>query len=178
MHGLIFAELQDFVIQTLGDEGWRQVVAHAGLADRVFLPISIYPDAEAAALVAAASAVSGKSRGELLEALGEHLAPGLLHAYDSLLQPEWRTLEVLEQVEATIHHIVRLREPGARPPQLVATRRGELVTFTYESPRRMCRLAIGIARGIAVHYGEGLTVVDRECTERGARACLIEFRRS
>jgi hypothetical protein len=176
VHGLIFAELQDFVIQNLGEGGWKQVVARAGLQDRVFLPITSYPDADAEALVSAGSELTGKSRGELLVAFGEHLAPHLLHAYDSLLRPGWRTLDVLEHVEDTIHRIVRLRESGAMPPRLVAERRGNVVAFEYQSPRRMCQLAIGIARGLAAHYEEVLSVVEKSCTERGAQVCSIEFR--
>ena len=178
MHGLIFAELQDFLVQNLGEGGWKDLVARAGLQDRVFLPITSYPDADAEGLVRAASELTGKSRGDLLAAFGEQLGPNLLHAYDSLIRPEWRTLDLLERVEDTIRRIVRLREPGGLPPQLVARRRGDVVAFEYQSPRRFCQLAIGIARGIAAHYDEALSVVEQRCMERGESACVIEFSRS
>ena len=97
--------------------------------------------------------------------------------YRHFVSPAWRTLDVLEHTESTIHRIVRLREPGATPPRLVCTRvSGTEVMIAYESPRRMCSLGVGLAFGLAEHYSESLDATQSQCMNEGASRCLINFR--
>ena len=119
MHGAIFTELQKFATGAFGADVWRQVCDKAGVGPRVYLPVATYPDSEAIALVGAASELSGKPAGELLGAFGEHLVAPLLRTYSSLVRADWRTLDLLEHTESTIHRIVRLREPEATPPEQI-----------------------------------------------------------
>lgn len=177
MHGVIFAELERFVAGSIGAEFWGQMLTSAGLGQRVYLPVDTYPDEEAIALVGAASQLSGKSAGEILTSFGEHLVPPLIDMYSSLIPSKWRTLDLLEQTESTIHKVVRLREPDATPPELQCERTcPNEVVITYASPRRLCPLAIGLARGVARHYAEELEIHERECMHRGAARCVIGFR--
>jgi len=76
---------------------------------------------------------------------GEFIAPDLMATYPRLIRPEWRTLDVLVNAEQTVHKVVRLRNPGARPPLLRCARTTpEEVVITYASPRRLCALARGL----------------------------------
>jgi predicted hydrocarbon binding protein len=178
MHGAIFAELQDFVAATHGAEFWRRMVETAGIPARLYIAVGTYPDEEALALVAAASALSGKSIRSVLTAFGRHLAPRLLEMFGHLVQENWRTLDVLEHSESSIHRVVRLRDAAAKPPALQCTRvdDGE-VAIAYGSPRRLCALAIGLAEGFAEAFSETIEVKETECVERGASRCLIRCRR-
>ena len=177
MHGAIFAELERFAVGSIGADFWKQMLDSAGLGARVYLPVATYPDEEALALVGAASQLSGKSAAEILTSFGEHLAPPLLDMYGSLLRPTWRTLDLLEHTETTIHRIVRQREPDATPPELTCERTSDQeVVITYRSPRRLCALAIGLARGVARHYAESIEIQERECMHRGAPHCVIRLR--
>ena len=68
------------------------------------------------------------------------------------------TLDVIEHTEQTIHRVVRRRQPGALPPRLRTVRVGpKMVILTYDSPRRLCAVARGIARGVAARFAEALT---------------------
>jgi hypothetical protein len=49
--------------------------------------------------------------------------------------------------------------------------------MTYDSPRRLCAVARGIARGVAKKFQEMLTIRDQRCMHRGDPACIIVFRR-
>jgi hypothetical protein len=170
MHGAVLAELQKFVAQSYGALG-------AELAARIYMPIASYPDADADALLEAAVRHSGKSADDVLIAFGEHLAPRLLDTYRDLLRPSWGTLDVLENTESTIHRIVRIREPGAAPPRLVCSRIGERqLEIAYASARRLCALAVGLARGVARAYGDTLEVSHRECAKDGAERCVLDVR--
>lgn len=179
MHGIIFAELKRFVDQGLGAEAWGRVLTHAGIENRTFMTFQEYPDAELAALVRAASGLTGKPADVLLESFGEFMVPDLLAMYGSLLDARWKTLDVIEHTEETIHQVVRRRNPGARPPELRCDRPGPReVLIHYTSHRRMCAVAKGIARGLARHYGEAITISEGTCMHRGSQECLISVRAS
>jgi hypothetical protein len=177
MHGTILSELQNFITVEFGLAFRNQMQHAAGVGPRIYMPITTYPDAEALALVQAAAQLSGRSAPELLTAFGEFLAPKLLEMYRHFVSPAWRTLDVLEHTESTIHRIVRLREPGATPPRLVCTRVSDNeVLIAYDSPRRLCSLGIGLAVGLAGHYAETLHTTQSQCMNEGASRCLISFR--
>jgi predicted hydrocarbon binding protein len=177
MHGIIFVELQRFVERDLGPTAWHRVVKAANLGNRVFTSVSDYPDRELFTLVEAASKVTGKSAAEILEAFGTFIAPDLLRMYAVLIKPDWKTLDVIENTEAVIHAVVRLNQPGAKPPVLKTTRIAqEEIELRYESPRKLCQLARGIMKGIAARYDDNIVIDERTCMLRGARACVIRVR--
>jgi predicted hydrocarbon binding protein len=175
MHGVVFAELQKYVQSKLGNDAWPALLRRAGLANKVYMPITEYPDAEALALVSTASEITGKPAGAILEDFGEFIAPDLLALYRGLVRPEWKTLDLLEHTEETIHKVVRIKNAGARPPQLRVRRTSpSQVVITYASQRKMCALAVGIARGVAKHYQEQIAVSQSRCMLKGHPECHIE----
>ena len=176
MHGIIHLELQRFVIERHGEEAWRSVVGKAGLTGEIFTALRSYPDEQLLGLVGAAVELTSANPTVLLEAFGEYLAPRYIALYGKLLKPEWRTLDVLEHAENTIHRVVRMREAGALPPRLQAKRLSPtVISMTYDSPRRLCAVARGIARGIAAQFGEQISIADPRCMLRGDPACVMVF---
>src|SRR5437868_3333471 len=100
MHGIIFLLLKKYAERKVGDSGWRELLAASGVgADAVFLPIKDYPDQNALAIVAAASKHTGLDEGTILEDFGSFIVPDLLDVYRSLVQPKWRTLDLIENTE-------------------------------------------------------------------------------
>ena len=174
MHGLIFAELKKYVTTKLGPTAWDALLHEANLTKRFYLTGESYPDAEAVALVTAASRITKQPANAILENFGEFIAPDLIEIYRSFIKPKWKTLDLIEHTEATIHKTVRLRDPGAAPPRL-KTRRvsSREVEILYTSERKMCGVAKGIARGIAKHYGEQVEVTESTCMHHGAKQCTI-----
>jgi len=180
MHGTIFTELEKFVGARLGPEAWGTLKTKAGFdASRTFEPLESYPDEELTRLVVTGSEVTGIPVPALLEDFGEFIAPDLLEMYWGAIEPEWRTLDVIEHTESTIHTVVRMNQRGATPPYLRATRTAEHeVTVVYTSPRRLCAVARGISRGIARHYGETIELRDASCMHRGDAECVIVVTRT
>ena len=126
---------------------------------------------------AVAAKATGKPPQIILEEFGEFIAPDLLALYRALIKPEWRTLDLLENAESTIHRVVRARSPDARPPELKCSRiRESEVVIQYASPRKMCAVARGIVRGVATHYGDTISMIDTGCMLRGAIQCTITVR--
>ncbi len=118
MHGIVFAELQKFVVTKHGYPGWTKVAEKAGLAHKVYLATGQYPDAEIVSLVTAASAITGQEAFQIVEAFGEFIVPSLLKMYGHLLRPNWRSLDVIEHTEGTVHTVVRASDKDALPPKL------------------------------------------------------------
>lgn len=174
MHGIVFAELKKYVVQNLGADTWNQLLAKAGQEGTTYLPNKVYDDAAALKLVVTASEMTGKSPNDILESFGEFIAPDLLSMYGAQVNPAWKTLDLLEHTEETIHRMVRMRQPGATPPQLKTERVGpHEVLLRYSSARHMCALAKGIARGLGAHYGEQVVIRDTSCMNKGDAQCNI-----
>ncbi|MCU1349163.1 MAG: hypothetical protein JWO56_2193 [Acidobacteria bacterium] len=177
LHGIIFHELKKFANTKFGEKSWEQLLLKAGLGGSVYLASKSYPDEQVVALVGAASEKAGLPAGEILESFGEFIAPDLMSMFRSLIRPEWRTLDVLENTENTIHKVVRLNYAEATPPYLQAKRvTPTAVVITYTSPRRFCAIAKGITRGIAGHYGETIHLYEDSCMLRGGVECRIGVR--
>lgn len=175
MHGTIFSELEKFVGARLGEGAWATLREKAGIDPaRTYEIFSTYPDEEVTALVVTASEITGIPAPALLEDFGEFIAPDLLEMYWGAIEPGWRTLDVIEHTERTIHTVVRQDHKGAMPPYLHASRTApDEVTVVYTSPRRLCAVAKGITRGIARHYGDSIEIQDTRCMHRGDADCVL-----
>ncbi len=172
MHGLIHAQVQKFVIAHHGRVAWQGLLKEAGLENKTFLISQQYPDSDIVGVVTAASRATGVPAAALLEQFGAFLVPDLVAMYRPLLRPEWRTLDLLEHTESTIHSVVRMRNPEAQPARLRCRRIGpNEVHLSYDSARKMCAVARGIVRGIAEHFGETVVIDETACMHRGAASC-------
>lgn len=174
MHGVIFSELRRYAEDRLGPKSWQQLLGDAGLGPRIYLAVKAYPDAEAVALVVAAAERAGLPVPTVLEDFGTFITPTLLSMYQSLIKPGWRTLDVLEHTEQTIHTVVRRRNPGAAPAVLNCRRDSpDTLLLTYTSERRLCPLAIGIIKGLAAHFGDHIDIQETQCMHDGADSCTM-----
>lgn len=174
MHGVIFLEFNRFVDAEFGPQAWKSAVADAGLPNAIFLPTQLYPDPDLLAIVSALCRMSKRDPGELLEAFGKHIVPSLASLYAALIDGNWTLLDLLEKTEETIHRVVRIRAPGAAPPQLKVRRTDrQAVEIVYSSDRKMCSFARGIVLGLAKFYEEPVEVTEPECMHKGSPACRI-----
>ena len=176
MHGLIFSELKKYVVARLGGEAWNKLEAEAGLANKIYLPNQVYSDEEMVKLIGAAVRLTGKDGKSIQEDFGEFIAPELLKLYNSQINPTWKALDLIEKTEEMVHRVVRLKIPGATPPHLKVTRSSpKKLVMVYNSPRRMCGVAIGLARGVGKQYKQPLKVVEQTCMNKGDASCTISI---
>jgi len=174
MHGLILAELKKYVDTKLGKDAWNGLLAAAGLSHRVYLTGVPYPDEEVMALVTTASKTTGLPAADILEDFGEFIVPDLVQTYRPFIKPGWKALDMIEHTEETIHRAVRLRDRGAKPPQLKVTRvDARSLQLVYTSPRKLCAVAKGIAKGVGAFYKQPLTLTETTCMLRGDAVCAI-----
>jgi hypothetical protein len=176
VHGIIFYELQSYVGDRLGPDAWPILLADAGLRGKLYLATDEYPDEDIVALVQTAARSTKQDPGAILEDFGEFLGPSLLKRYRAVLRAEWRTLDLLENAEKTIHKTVRLWNPEASPPRLRCRRTSPTeVWISYNSPRKLCQVAKGLGKGIATHFGEEVSIEETSCMLNGARSCELRF---
>ena len=179
MHGSILTLLKRYVQTQYDHSTWVKLVELAGLDDVVFDHKTVYPDEHIYALVGHAAEMTGLSAGELHEKFGEYLVPDLMYMYQKLLKPEWKTLDMLEHTELTMHKQVRQEHAQNAPPVLEVTRIGpnELI-IDYVSARRMSGLAVGIVRGVAAYYDEADHIDVLPTTSEEGERVRIRVRRT
>ena len=153
---------------------WSEIRNRARASGRTYLATRNYPNRELMELLYSASEVTEKPPEVLLEELGRAMVPALVKLFRNLIEPGWRTLDVLEHAEERVHRAVRARDPIASPPPLEARRWGpDEVVITYSSPLKLCSLAKGLIKGFAEHFGEQILVAEGLCMNKGAEHCEL-----
>ena len=155
MHGIIFNQLFKFVREAHGFDTLNEIMDNAGLKDKFYDATKSHPDGEIVAIVNAACQHLNVDRETILESFGFFLVPALMKTYYSLLLPRWKTIDLLSNIETTMHKTARLSQKDADPPQLDVERINEKeVNIKYFSKRKMHSLGLGLIKGIAHHYNE------------------------
>ncbi|GAA4431583.1 hypothetical protein GCM10023188_19270 [Pontibacter saemangeumensis] len=170
MHGSMFVLLKRFIEGGHGYSTWVNLLQEAGIKHAPYQMDGRYPTGEMAAIVGAASRLTGTPPHKLMEQYGEALVPDLLLVYRKYIQPEWRTYDMLLHTEGAMHAAVKREDSRANPPMLLVTKKGaRQLIVDYHSRRRMAGVAVGIIKGIAAYFHEGdlvevtlLTPVDGE----------------
>lgn len=174
MHGLILTELKRFTDARLGPAAWEGLLQEAGLEKRLYVPNGKYPDAEVFAIVEGVAKRGGHDKQDVLAEFGQFISQTLMSAFKPFIKPEWKTLEMIEHTEANIHRAARIHDPSSTPPRLQVRRVNPAqVVIIYDSKRKLCSLAKGIALGVAEHYGEKVEIADLTCMLKGKPNCTI-----
>ncbi len=177
MLGIFLSELFKYVVEKFGEDTWKQLLEETKLGPRVYITSLEYPDQEMVDLVAAISQKTGMSVPNVLEDVGQFIARGMIKLYNPFIDPNWKTLDLLQNISGIIHKKIQNANPKAPPPDFSCTRisNDELV-LVYSSADRLCQLAIGLAQGFASHYNEHIRVTERSCTIKGTPSCEISVK--
>ncbi|MDH5401575.1 MAG: heme NO-binding domain-containing protein [Candidatus Heimdallarchaeota archaeon] len=174
MHGIIFILLQKYVTSNYDSKTWNQLKTTSGLNNAIFSSLQTYDDEELIKLVVRASEMTNTAIPLILEDFGKFISNDLIRMYPMLIRSTWKTLDLIENTEQTIHTVVRAQNPGATPPELSVERLSEKeLKLTYVSTRKLCKVAFGIAQGIAKHFGEKLLIAEDVCLHKGNDRCEI-----
>ncbi|MFD2717597.1 heme NO-binding domain-containing protein [Hymenobacter monticola] len=178
MHGTILTLLKRYVQTQYDHSTWVKLMELSGLENVEFDHKTVYPDAHVYALVGHAAEMTGIPAGELHEKFGEYLVPDLMYMYQKLLKPEWKTLDMIENTELTMHKQVRAEHTENSPPVLDVTRLSPNELYIdYVSPRRMGGLAVGIVRGLATYFDEADRIDVQPTTSEDGERVRIHVRR-
>ncbi len=123
MHGSVIQKFRKFVNSISEDlTAWLDLKAQVGLSERTYLPTETYPDLEMQQLIQGASKKFRIPRAKLLEAFGEFLVPDLLKVYGFMLQPNWKSLDLIASAESNIPQIIQLLDDNAQLPKIKTER--------------------------------------------------------
>jgi hypothetical protein len=174
VHGIIFTSFRHFVTNRFGREQATRLWAD----EPQYLITEAYGDAVFTRLFAKVAEETDSGPDELLRDFGVFAAERtFVLLYPSYFDVAGDARTFLLTVENRIHELVRATVPDARPPQLHVEPLGDDgVRILYTSPRRLCVLLEGLVQGTARHFGEEAEVVEVECMQRGAPACVFEVR--
>jgi hypothetical protein len=176
MHGFIFIEFDKFVLEHVSYPEWQQALKSHGVDYINFSPTEIYPDEEMVELLHLAAEITKKPPEKLLELFGAFLAPDLIKVYRAYIDPAWKTLEVLENAESTIHVAVRKSTSGATPPILIVNRLSPRdVIIEYVSSRNMPELGVGIIKGLGSYFNENLEIKLEKFPEEGRSTITVRL---
>ncbi len=179
MHGLMFRQFQKYISANFGAKMWNVLLTDVGPGWRLYSTALEYPDRELVELFTLASRRFGKALPEMIEQFGESIAPELLSAYPMLIDPSWKTLEVVENAPKTMQKILRTHNAAADGPNIRVERLGpKEIQLIYGSGRKMCLVAKGILKGLAKHYHEKITISESCCMNGGASQCRILISRN
>ncbi len=177
MHGIFFMELYKYVNHKLGSDMWNRLQKESGTGPKIYTASAEYPDQEMADLISAISRMVEQPVFDVQEELGEFMARDLMDVYGPLINPEWKTLDLLENTGGLIHRGVQNMSPETRPPELRCTRMSpNELKMIYTSPCKMCTLAKGLVKGFAKHYNEQVEVTEEKCMLKGDFACNISVK--
>ncbi|MDA7906885.1 protein kinase [Rhodopirellula sp.] len=178
MHGSICCIVKKFVDTNHGPEAWDAILEQAGHKGLVLSPIGTYPDEAVFALLGAGCELLQVELDDLLRTVGRFAGPELIGFANTMLHPEWKTFELLANVESLIHRTIRMQNPTAQPANIQAFRLSENEAHVvYSSRRGLCTLAHGIIEGVADFYKENITIREVTCAKQGHPFCTFEAKR-
>ncbi|MEG3639226.1 heme NO-binding domain-containing protein [Magnetococcus sp. PR-3] len=169
MHGFMFVKWRSFVASLDPPVSWSTIIDEAELVDEPFHPSLAYPDLLFSTLIRTTARQAGLEPQQLLEDFGRSLAIDLIHIAGllGLIQTEWRTLDVVENVKNIIHAGIHSYNPQVSPPEIrtIRTKNNE-VALGYQSSRRLLPMLKGIVHGIADYYDEEVVLTETHPLEK------------
>ena len=175
MHGVILKTLQDFVIEEYGRDGWETVQQEADVDEKVYVPVTVYPDQDVYEIAQAAGDVTGESPRQILRDYGRYVVPPLVSLYDIHIDEEWTALELIANIQQ-FHTSLRTRDMVNMTTPRVRSEwveEGETVRITYDSDRQLCDVAFGAIQGVGDLFDTPLVFEEETCMLEGDDQCTF-----
>jgi predicted hydrocarbon binding protein len=177
--GTALKSLQNFVLESYGEEKWLMLLEKADLpSDRVYHSIRFYPDSEFEQLLNICSQDFTINKNTLLRDFGKLFGEYLINMYGKMFLESWRSLDIIEKVAPKIFVTIQFVDPYT-PRSSVKSKRvtpDEVVVY-YKSPRKMCVYIMGIMDAVGEHFKEKLVITETKCMHKNDSECQIHVKR-
>ncbi|WP_440770535.1 heme NO-binding domain-containing protein [Natronorubrum sp. DTA28] len=179
MHGIILKTLQAFVVDTYGEDAWLTIQREADIEEKVYVPVTVYPDGDVYEIVRTAGELTDQSPRTILSQYGKWVVPALLETYDLHIDDEWDGLELIANIQQ-FHTSLRTRDMTTLTTPRIRSERvsDHHVRITYDSDRKLCDVARGAIQGVAAQFDEELVAEEQTCMHEGDDACRFDIRRT
>lgn len=172
--GLLFDVVREVVADLLGEDAWDRAIESAGF-EGSYTSLGNYPDEEMAALVVLLSESAGLSVDDTLRTVGIHGWRHLEQRQPELVASVGDLGTLLHSLNHVVHTEVRKLYPDSLVPEFDIDDEGPgRWMVTYESERRMCRLAEGLLLGFSESRGIITTITHVSCINHGDSACVLD----
>ena len=172
--GLLFDVVREVVADLLGEDAWDRAIESAGF-EGSYTSLGNYPDEEMAALVVLLSDSAGLSVDDTLRTVGIHGWRHLEQRQPELVASVGDLGTLLHSLNHVVHTEVRKLYPDSLVPEFDIDDEGPgRWMVTYESERRMCRLAEGLLLGFSESRGISTTITHVSCINHGDSACVLD----
>ncbi|BFM48340.1 heme NO-binding domain-containing protein [Marinomonas sp. THO17] len=175
MKGAVFTNFQEMVEEQFGMACWESLIDQCDLpSEGIYTSSETYDDEEILSLVVALSEYTSTPAPELIEAFGRYLYVGLAHGLPPSMMDFPDLWSLLEAVDSVIHVEVNKLYPDALTPKIIVTeKRDNGVTLYYQSPRKLCVLAIGLIHKAAETFDTPISIKHECCMNDGADHCSL-----
>lgn len=164
MNGIIFEQLQQFIISLFSGKIWKEAVLDTGSTEMAIDPNKSYPDEFFESMIEKLVKRSGMFREEFLTSFGKFLVPTLIDIY----QPNQSLglLGVLISAEETLHKTIRKNLIESEPIRFSVIRINEKrAEIIYASRLNMPETAIGIIQGLGEYLDEKTVIEHHELAD-------------
>ena len=173
MHGTICSELNTYITNKFGFDVWQKIRTDCDLGSKIYITSQNYPDEEMIQIIKSLSAQTGKDEPWIMEDFGKFMAEYIVKFFGTLFEPQWGTLDLLENIPAVLSRVLSMY-PEMSHPELNTTRvEPNVLDITYSSKLKMCALAKGVVKGFGEHYQENVFIVENSCIHNGDESCQI-----
>lgn len=178
MKGIVFTALNDMVEQKLGIDVWESALENVNPpSGGIYTSVENFPDSELAALVADISLKTGIPQTALLEQYGKYLFQVLAKKHSGLVTKEPDFLNFLKSIDDEIHKEVEKLYKSPDLPSLKWNQPGpDVLILNYESPRKLCALAVGLIHGAAEYFNVNIELGHETCLHRGDDSCQLSVK--
>lgn len=182
MIGIIHDTLAETLVDLGGEELRRQVFRCAGLPEGTHFRINRnYSDEDFHRLFEFARSLTGADEQTLFDAFSARFLIKAQALFPRFFQMATGAQDFIRR-QAAIHAVMgaSLRDPAEQRDLedkfSVLASDGEVTRVRYRSQNRLCGLYRSLARAVAEHYGEGVTIENECCAKRlGGGECIFRL---
>jgi hypothetical protein len=177
MKGIIFTLLEEYIVQTQGDEAFEELLESTPLVTtEPFVGPGSYPDEDLHALLAHIVERSGAALSNVLRGFGRFCIPRLVVRFPAFFAGHRHPRTFLLTVSDFHELEVRKLFDDASPPRFEYIDPGpDGLIMRYRSRRQMCHLVEGLIAGVADHFATSIAQRQTSCMAEGALACEFEL---
>lgn len=175
MLGFMHSMLSDFIASEYGVDTLVNILEDLNLrSEGHYLHAEKYSDDELVDILNSVCRQKKLPMADIQYRFGQFLYPHLMQTAIGKKTASLDFWQFLMNVPHTTHFKVRQAYPSADPPPFVWREMPGKLVMEYQSPRKLCHLAIGLIEAAAIERGENVRIEQKVCMHNGDDNCIIE----
>jgi hypothetical protein len=176
MKGIIFNLLEDFAVETLGEDRYHEILSECSLkTQEPFVAPGTYPDEDLLLIVGKTVEKSKIPLPDLLRTFGRWCFPKLGSRYPIFLTAHTHPKPFLKTVDSVIHVEVKKLYRDAETPQFrYRDPAPDRLIIEYISRRKLCKLMEGLLEGVGDYFKSPVQYRQTRCALEMGDVCEFD----